>query len=27
VDGRKEDLQMVFKHCVPAENVLKLIRR
>jgi len=26
-DGKKENLQMVFKHCVPAENVLKLIRR
>jgi len=26
VDGRKEDLQMVFKDCVPAESVLKLIR-
>ena len=25
VEGRKENLQMVFKHCVPSESVLKLI--
>jgi len=24
--GKKDDLQMVFKNCVPAENILKLIR-
>jgi len=26
-DGKKDDLQMVFKQCVPTANILKLIRR